>query len=233
MRSLIFFAVAAAAAATPALSAERSFNVAGFDRVRSTGPFDVQVRVGGGFAVRASGPQEVLDRLEIVNEGGQLVIRTDRRDGSNWRGWFGRGERTLVTVSLPALNGVALTGSGNVSVDHSRGRVFAASLAGSGDLTLGSLQAENASLELTGSGNLTVAGNVGAAKASARGSGDIRAGALRADTAAVALVGSGNIELAAQRSAAVTLNGSGDVTISGPARCNIAKHGSGAVRCRG
>lgn len=230
---MILLAIALAGASTPALAEERGFPAAGFDQVRAAGPFDVRIHVGGPYSVRATGPRAALDRLEVVTERGQLVIRAKRGDWSDWRSWFGRGERLVVNVSLPALNGVALLGSGDVGVDRSQGRAFAASLSGSGDLTVGELRADTAALDVSGSGSLTVAGRVGTAKASLRGSGDIRGGGLRADTATVALVGSGDVELAAQRAATISLTGSGDVTISGPARCTIAKRGSGEARCRG
>ena len=88
---------------------QRSFQAAGFDSVELAGSDDVSVRVGGGFAVTAEGDAEALDKLKITRDGNTL--RVSRRNGRS------RGH-ARVTVTMPAITGAILAGSGNLSVDR-------------------------------------------------------------------------------------------------------------------
>lgn len=202
-----------------------------FDRIALAGSPDVVVTVGGAAAVRAEGDQELLDRLEVVNEGGQL--RIGLRDAAG--GWFSWGShRNLVVhVSLPALAGATIAGSGDMRIDRVQGPAFAGNVTGSGDLSVGSMQADQASFSVTGSGDITAAGRAQTASASVTGSGDLHLAGLEVANATVAVAGSGDIGIRATQTATVEVHGSGDVTVSGPAHCTISKSGSGDVRCGG
>lgn len=225
---ILLAGLAMAAMAGAAQAAERGFTVAGFDRVRTAGPFDVVVKVGGPISVRASGRQAAIDRLQVTSEGGQL--RIDAIKGG-WGGWDADLGRVTVAVTMPSLRAVALAGSGNVAVDRVRSTAFDAAVAGSGDLTVGTVQADALTLTLNGSGDLTVSGRAARGKVVLTGSGDIHAAGLTLGTAQVAVAGSGGAALAATGTAAVSLVGSGDVTITGPAKCAVTKRGSGDVVC--
>lgn len=209
---------------------QRAFQVAGaFDRIALSGSPDVVVTVGGAPSVRAVGDAGTLDRLEIVNENGQLRIGMRNNAGS----WFSWGHRRGVTiqVTLPALAGASITGSGGMRIDRVQGPAFAGSVTGSGDMTIAALTADEASFTITGSGDITAAGRVRQATGSITGSGDLRLARLETAAATLAVAGSGNIGIHATETAAIELRGSGDVTVAGTARCTIDKSGSGDVRC--
>lgn len=220
--------LAAMAAGGAAQAAERGFSVAGFDRVRAAGPFDVVVRVGGPVSVRAVGTQAALDHVEVVSEGGQLRVGTVK---GGWSGWSNDLGKVVVTVTVPSLRGISLAGSGDVHVDRARATAFEASVAGSGDLVIGTVQAERLGLSVAGSGDLTVTGRTGDVTASVAGSGDINGQGLSAATADIQVAGSGDVALAASRTAKVALVGSGDVSVTGGAKCSVSKRGSGDVSC--
>ncbi|UAK24665.1 head GIN domain-containing protein [Sphingomonas nostoxanthinifaciens] len=233
MRPIVAHALALGllvAAAAPSSAAVRSFPVGGFDQVRSTGSFDVRIHTGAAPSVHATGEQEVLDRLTVEIRDGALVIgmRPDR----NWHWNWGSHRPTIVEVSAPMVRGVALTGSGDLSVDVVRTRGFDASLSGSGDVKIGALQAEAVSMSLSGSGDISAAGRVGRSTLALRGSGNFRTGTLMAQDATISLSGTGNIDAAASRAATVNLFGVGDVRVTGGAQCTITKRGVGDVRCR-
>lgn len=210
--------------------AQRDFPVAGaFDRIALSGSPDVVVTVGAAASVRAEGDAATLDRLEIVNENGQLRIGLKNSSGS-WFSW-GHHRGVIVHVTLPALAGASITGSGDMRIDRVQGPAFAGSVTGSGDMTISALTAEQASFTVTGSGGITAAGHARQATGSVTGSGDLRLAQLEAAAATLAVMGSGDIGIRATETAAVELRGSGDVTVAGPARCTINKTGSGDVRC--
>jgi hypothetical protein len=248
MRSIFIGAAIAAAAATPALADTRDFNVRGFDRVVAAGPYDVTIVSGRDFAVRAEGDREQLEKLEVYVEGGELKIRTER--GFNWS-WGSKRSHVRVTVAAPEVHGVAVAGSGDVRLDHGRGRRFEASVAGSGNLTVAEVRADEVEARIAGSGDADL-GGIGAREVDIRvagsgkmrahgraervgikvaGSGDVDVGGLQSRAVSAAITGSGNVRANARDVADVAVTGSGDAVIVGGARCSVAKRGSGRVRC--
>lgn len=209
----------------------RDFQVAAFDRVALEGSHDVIVTVGGAASVRAEGDSEALERLEIVVEEGGLKISSRNRAGS----WFGGGHRGKVTVhvSVPALAGASIGGSGDMRIDRVQSPQFAASIGGSGDMAIAALRTGQANFSIAGSGGIHAAGSAERAQLSIAGSGDLDLAGLEARTASVSLVGSGDVRLRATESVEASIVGSGDVVVSGPARCTVSKRGSGDLRCEG
>jgi hypothetical protein len=207
---------------------ERRYDARDFTRVTLAGSDSVDVRVGGGFAVRAAGDPRVLDRLRIVREGDTLVI--GRRPGS----WIdgARGAARLL-VTMPAIAGAGVTGSGNLTIDRVQGRAFRGAVAGSGDLRLPRVAVDDLSLAIAGSGDVAATGVARALSARLAGSGRLVAPQLVARTATVALTGSGDVQANVRGAATVRLTGSGDVDLGPAARCDTRRTGSGTVRCGG
>jgi hypothetical protein len=208
----------------------RAYAVSPFEEISTVGPHRVEVTVGGEHAVRAVGPAEAIDRLEVVVEGGTLIIRPR---GSTWR--RGRRELARITyfVTLPVLEAASLAGSGVLRVDRVEGTRFRGSLAGSGELAIAALAVEDADFSIAGSGDLLAAGTARAARVSIAGSGDLRARGLSSANATVRIMGSGDAALTVRQDARISILGSGDVDIAGPATCSVSRMGSGNVRCDG
>src|SRR3546814_16152435 len=63
------------------------------------GSDDIDVRVGPAFAIQATGPAELLDKLEIVRDGDTLKV--GRRGNSvSWGGDKGRANKIMVTMQI-------------------------------------------------------------------------------------------------------------------------------------
>jgi len=211
-------------------SARRDFQVAGaYDRIALTGSPDVVVTVGSAASIRAEGDQATLDRLEIVNENGQLKIGLRSTSG----GWFSWGSHRGVTVqiTMPALAGATVTGSGDMRIDRVQGPRFAGSVTGSGEIAVAALAVGEADFSVTGSGEIAAAGTAQRVQGTLAGSGDLHLDRLEAVDATLAVSGSGDIAIRATGTAAIEIRGSGDVTVTGPARCTISKSGSGDAHC--
>jgi hypothetical protein len=219
---------ASSEAETPSsMPGQRSFGVRDFNAVALGGRHNVVVREGKAYEVRAEGPEEVLEDLEIEVRGHTLRIEERHR---RW----GRGERGTATifVTAPAIEAASIGGSGDISIDKVSGSRFAASIGGSGDIAVGEMRVEDATFSIAGSGKLTVAGRADSVKLSIAGSGDIDAVQLASRTAHVSVAGSGDAALRASEAARVSLVGSGDVTIHGNPKCSVSRFGSGNVHCR-
>ncbi|WP_310474328.1 head GIN domain-containing protein, partial [Sandarakinorhabdus sp.] len=194
-------------------------------KVAVSGSDNVNIRTGNSFAVVATGEQDDLDRLEIKVEGGQLSIG---RKSGNWR-WGGK--NVVVSVTMPALRGLALAGSSDVTADKGAADVFDAKLSGSGDMSVASLDAKTANISVSGSGNVTMAGRCGAQNISIAGSGDVDLSRLACVNSSIRIAGSGNVMARASGDASIRIAGSGDVVVTGGAKCVKKIAGSGDVRC--
>lgn len=206
----------------------RSFPVGDFTRLEVAGPFDVRVATGKAASVTASGPQELIERMEVAVEDGELRVRPEKKGWLNW-GW--NSGKAVVTVTVPALEAVRVAGSGDIDVDRVAGERFSSEIAGSGDLRLGAVQVKELKLAIAGSGSVQAAGQAEQASYKIAGSGDLDAGGVKTRRAEASIAGSGSIRANASDTASATINGSGDIEIGGGARCETAKHGSGDIRC--
>ncbi|MFD1951771.1 head GIN domain-containing protein [Sphingomonas arantia] len=217
-------------AASPSSAADalvtRRFPASGFAQIDLRGSDNVIVRVGPAFSVVATGPAVTLKTLTAEVRGGTLVLD---HHGNSWS--WRKTPPTTITVTMPALAGVSLSGSGDMTVGPFRAPRFSGALAGSGNLRLARIEAGQVALSIAGSGDLVAAGQAGAAKLSIAGSGNLDAGALAVRTLATSTAGSGDMIARAAGTASVSMAGSGGVTVHGPARCTVSKAGSGDVRC--
>jgi hypothetical protein len=210
-------------------TAQRSYQVASFQRIEVAGPYQVDVRTGGAPSVSASGPKSAIDRLVVEVKGDKLFIHPDNHgffSGGEWRG------PVTVHVTAPAIVGASLAGSGDLRVDKVGGQSFEGNVGGSGNLAVDSLKVQSLNLSIGGSGNVGVgAGEAQDANYAVTGSGGIDARAVRSGTANVAITGSGGVQGQATASANINIMGSGDVTLTGGAHCTVSKVGSGNARC--
>ena len=206
----------------------RTFDVTGFTAVELAGVDDVDVRVGPAFSVRAQGPSEVLDRLEIRRDGDTLKVGRKRRSG--WK-WSEKPGGVTVFVTMPHIAGASVAGTGNLQVDRVEGRRFAGAVAGTGDLLVRVLKVDEADLSIAGTGDLVAAGAARRLRMSVAGTGTIDARQITAREADVSVAGSGDVRARVDGPASVSLMGSGDVELGGAARCTTSKMGSGTVRC--
>lgn len=204
--------------------AARTYDVRDFTTIKLAGSDDVDVRVGGGFSVRAEGDPQILAKLTISHDGDRLIVS---------RRWSGARGTARVYVTLPKLTAASLDGSGDLAIDQVRGDSFDARLAGSGNLRIAQVAADSLALSLAGSGNIATAGQTGQLSLSLAGSGNVDATGLVAREAAIKSAGSGNVRATVRGPATVSLVGSGDVDLGGGARCTVRKAGSGTVRCGG
>lgn len=202
----------------------RTFDARDFTAVNLGGSDNVDVRVGGGYSVRAEGDPAVLDKLKITRDGDALNIR--RRNGSSMGS-------ARVLVTLPALKEAAIGGSGNMTIDRVQGGDFEAKIGGSGNMTIGDARVRSVGIAIGGSGSVTARGAAEQLSAHIAGSGSIDARNLTARAAEVKVAGSGSVHATVNGDANVQSVGSGDIDLGPNARCTVKKAGSGEVRCGG
>ncbi len=209
----------------------RNYQVANFQKIEVSGPYEVDVRTGGNPGVSAQGGEKLLERTTVEVEGDRLVIKPEHNGGMFHFSFGSRGSAHF-TVTVPQLNSASIAGSGDISVDRVAGQSFDGSVAGSGSLDVGALEVQQLKLSISGSGGIKASGGKAqTAEYEIGGSGDIDAGAVQTQQAKASIAGSGDIKANASGTADVSIMGSGDVAVTGGAKCNVDKHGSGSVNC--
>jgi hypothetical protein len=180
------------------------------------GPGQVVLSDGEAFAVDVeAGPD--ADDVRFTLDEDRLTIAGGGRD-------------TVVRVTLPAPDKLALAGAGRMTAATLApgGEI---SIAGSGRLEVAAVAGGRIKASIAGSGRVALDGRAEYLDLSIAGSGNCDAEGLLVDDAAVHVAGSGDAIFACNGEVSVHLMGSGNVIVLGSARCNVHSVGSGTVTC--
>ena len=180
-------------------------DVGSFSKVKSSGPFDIYVKVGPSQSVELTIDDNLVDLVEFEVRGKTLKISTE--------GSFRTRKDVRIDITVPEITSLSLTGSGDIVVSGLKGEFFEFSLAGSGDMT--------------------AEGEVEVLEVSLSGSGDIDTRDLMANEVEVELSGSGDIKVYARESFDGSVSGSGDIAFYGdPEQVDRRVSGSGSIKRR-
>ncbi len=166
-----------------------------------------------------------LKEVLTVVKNGHLKIKTES--------WFSHLKQVKVYISVATLEGIALSGSGNIVADGDF-KVGGLDLAisGSGNIKFPKLTSSKVEAAISGSGDILLAGSGKAEKleAAISGSGDFNAENFEVDKAEVAISGSGNAKVNASGHIEGHVSGSGDIYYKGNAMTDIHISGSGKAK---
>lgn len=174
-----------------------------FAGVELSGSTDVTVRVGTPQSVTVRADDNLVGHVRTIVRSGTLVVETT--------GSFSTRVPMRVTVVVPELTGVALSGSGRVDAEGVDAASFTA--------------------DLSGSGTVRVAGRTDHLSASLPGSGRLDLRDLAARSVEAQLSGSGEIEVRATEALDAHVSGSGMVLYTGdPSQVTKDVTGSGTIQ---
>ena len=177
--------------------------VPAFDSVELAGANNVLIHVGEKQSVVVKADANLLDRVTTRVHSGRLVI-------ANTPGSFNTKSPMSVEVTLPSLNGLNLTGNGNIAVTG--------------------IEAESLAVSLPGNGTLTGSGNVTRLAITVSGSGSVQFTRLVADSVRATVSGSGSIFTTATGSLQASVSGSGAILYTGhPADVTKDITGTGTI----
>ncbi len=177
-----------------------TIDVGDFDRVSVAGVFEVDVTVGGDYAVTLSGKEDDLARTSARVENGRLTLDTAKRNEGGKRKFVKHG--VTAKISLPSLNAIEAAGV----VD--------------GDIQ--GIDAESFSADISGVGELTLSGNCGNFDAEVSGVGELDANDLKCRSVKVDVSGVGSASVYASESVDAELAGIGKIEIAG-SPANVSK----------
>lgn len=171
-------------------------DVSGFNEIAISGVYEAIVTVGPDFSMSLSGAPEDIERAEIDVVNGKLRLGYDSNRSGKRRLRMGG---MTATIAMPALQGVDVSGVGDVKVAGVAADHFKAQLSGVGDLDL--------------------SGTCNALTARVSGVGELDAEMLRCKTVDVRVSGVGDASVYASQSAEAHVSGVGAIDIHGsPAR---------------
>ena len=222
--------------------------ISDFTGVSNNGSFDVFVSQADEFYVEVVAKGNLIPIIETYVSGTTLRIGT--KDGTCFRS----NSPVEVYVSLPELEALSLSGSGEVTADIAESQVFKCSNSGSGHISIETVRSEDFTITNSGSGTVDVdesttndvslvqsgSGSINAwiilgstdVTIHHSSSGRVRATVVEGSNVEAILSGSGRIELAGEISAAdFTLNSSGkiDALELEAAEVNATITGSGKI----
>ena len=174
-----------------------------FNEILVKGSIDVQVKQGDSLKIVARDFGNVLPFLTTRISGNRLVIDYDEAWITNSSG--------EVTVTLPRLTGIEITGSSDVG-------------------SIGNFRFDDLLLIVSGSGNINLAGSAKNVNLRVSGSGDYRAFDMPTDTLRLKISGSGAAQVTVNKLLDATISGSGDVVFKGNPSVTSQVTGSGRVR---
>lgn len=173
-----------------------------------------------------------LDRIETVVEDGNLHVRGE--EDSGWLSWllgiFRGNESADVHVTVPSLEAVSISGSGDVVGETPlTADAFSLEIAGSGGARI-QLDAYDVAVRIAGSGTSELNGTANYLKVDIAGSGNVRASDMDVARAEINVAGSGDCYVHARESIKASIMGSGDVFYRGEPTVEHTVMGSGSVR---
>jgi len=176
-----------------------------FDAVKLSGAFDVFIEVGSEQRVKITFDDNLLDIIETEVRRNTLYISSKESYSSR--------RHCRIEISIPELEKVSLSGSGDIEIDGLDGEEFI--------------------VEISGSGDVRAEGHVDELDIQVSGSGDVNARDLEAKDAYVSVSGSGDVRVYASESLNARVSGSGDIQYYGdPEHISTRVAGSGDISRR-
>jgi putative autotransporter adhesin-like protein len=195
------FAFATVHADAPLSREERP--VGAFHAIEIAGTLRVEVTVGKAAHVEVAGEPDLVGKITATVKDGVLVLDTPRRLRNR--------THLRATVTVPALDAITISGTG--------------------DMKVAGVTGDRLAINLSGTGQIDVAGTTTSLSVSVDGTGQIDAGTLAAKDARIDVRGTGQATLRAVDSVEVKISGTGSVDILGnPARVKKSVTGTGAVQ---
>jgi hypothetical protein len=199
--------------------------VSPFTKVRTESDIDVIISQSNIQKVVVSDYSNLINDIETIVVGNELFIRY--RNNKNVLN-----SKSRVTITMPSLNAVYTSGSGDVNVNGTFAvtNTFAATTRGSGDIVLNAITAIDFNVIVVGSGDVSVTNSTTKnTNINIDGSGDVNAFGLQANNATVEVRGSGDAEVSASILLNAIIRGSSDIYYRGNPTVNKTITGSGRV----
>ena len=190
----------------------------------------VHLEQGNRQSVRMEAKSSTLEEIITEVKGRTLIIRF-KNSNIFWRS-FNPG-RVDIYITVPEINVLSVSGSGDIVADSKiKSRILDLAVSGSGDISLNYLDTERVKAAVSGSGDILINKGGGAEELAVAisGSGNVKAENFEAKNVEAKIAGSGNCMVHAANYLKARVSGSGNILYNGNPQIDTSVVGSGRVK---
>ena len=208
---------------------EETRDVSSFSEISLRIPATVHLRQGSPQSVRIEAKQSTLEDIITEVNRSKLIIRFPGK--SVFQRNYKPG-RIDIYITVPDVNGLGVSGSGDILANEIKARIIDLAVSGSGNIEIEDLISDKVNGAISGSGNIKIEsdGVADELSVSISGSGNCKADGFEAEDVTVSTSGSGNCKVKSNGSLKVRVAGSGSVYYKGNPTVDASVAGSGHVR---
>ena len=216
--------------ANPVLAKDEMREVSPFSKVSLRISAKVYVTQGEKQSVKIVAEPETLE--EIITEVKDRTLNIRYPNTNIFRNW--NPGKVEIFITVPEVDGLTLSGSGDIISDNINTRILDLLVSGSGNIKIEQLTAEKVAANISGSGNINIKDGGVANELNVRisGSGNVDARGFEAKNVSVQTSGSGNCSVVSNGEIKARISGSGNVYYSGNPAIDSSVSGSGSVKKR-
>ena len=200
-----------------------------FTKISYRVPGTLYLKQGSPAKVELEGSKDVLREVETELDGNRLIIGKEGK-WMNW-GWSDK-DRITVYVTMPNIEGLSVSGSGNLIAEKITAGGLDLNVSGSGSLKLEFAASGDVEADVSGSGDMDLKGTCNNFDSDISGSGKVNLNATIQGNADFGVSGSGRIQAeGTAKEVKAGISGSGRVMAGGLAaeKCTVRISGSGDV----
>lgn len=226
---LFSFLIAGILAFKPASAEEQSRDVSIFSQISLRISGKVYLKQGEPQSVRVVAKESVIDDIITEVKGDELTIRFPNK--TLFQRKFNPG-KVEIYITVPDVNGLAVSGSGDIVCKNLDARILNLAVSGSGSIEIDKLESKKVKGAISGSGNVRLndGGLAEELTVAISGSGNFDASGFEAEDINVSTSGSGNCKVYSNGSIEARIAGSGSVLYDGNASIDASVAGSGKVK---
>jgi hypothetical protein len=202
--------------------------VSEFHEVRFTAAGELFIIQGDTESLVIEAGKIIMPHITTEVNNGVLVIGLDN---NRWSSSISR--PITFTLTVKDLDGISLSGAGNIESGEIKSTDMVISLSGAGNISVSNLQADSVNSSLTGAGNISLTGAAPLQKVLLTGLGNYQADDLESNDVIVQVTGAGSATVWAVDSLDVEITGAGSVSYYGSPQVSQDVSGLGSVRSQG
>ena len=215
MTRLFTFCLAIIFSSAVVAQATKAFDLRSFDRVSANSGIDVQIVKGSTHSIKVTGPQKILDLLDIEVNGDLLEVKLVDNAWKKMRMLDMNDVKAVVTT--PRLSGILANGGSDVTSNVEwKAEEFTIKANGGADIRC-SVTAKKVTVDANGGADVELTGSAQNAHFRANGGSDILAKNFTAEDVVADANGAADIELVATKKLKARANGGSDIDYAGGA----------------
>ncbi|QCR22936.1 PspC domain-containing protein [Pontibacter sp. SGAir0037] len=189
---------------------EKVFEVRDFDAIDIRGMFHVQIRQGRDYDVRVHADNEQLEKINVEQDGNELVIETKQR----YSNIFSSKDPILVQITVPDLNSLQLSGAVKADVGRLEVSDLELSLSGATKAAM-NVSADRIRADISGASHTSFAGRANHFELDASGASKIDAANMISENVRLSASGACDANVYANNSLEVDASGGSSITYGG------------------